>query len=274
MMRVVFALLRRLKTLFVMTGIIGVVFCLFGWREAQRDPVVRKHSVSVPNWPQGTPPITLLLVSDIHVSRPDMTVRRLEHIVTQLNAVHADAILIAGDLVSDKMLSWKVESGPALAPLGKLSAPLGVYTVLGNHDHERGVGEMRRAIRQAGIRLLKDDAVQLGPIILGGIDDSVTDHSDLEGTLFKMNALGLSPKVMLSHGTSSREFLPSNVSLLLTGHEHCGQIVLPLPFWPKHHCGVERWGSLTMISGAGLGTSILPLRLNAPPDVWLVTVGP
>ena len=74
---------------------------------------------------------------------------------------------------------------------------------------------------------------------------------------------------------------PNYVSLLLAGHTHCGQIVLPFygplssvsRYGLRYNCGVIREDSKTLVVGAGLGTSVLPLRLGAVPDMWLLTLG-
>jgi predicted MPP superfamily phosphohydrolase len=68
----------------------------------------------------------------------------------------------------------------------------------------------------------------------------------------------------------------------LAGHTHCGQIVLPLvgaiatmsQYGDRFACGKTVEGQKTIIVSAGLGTSLLPLRLGAEPDMWLITIGP
>lgn len=260
---------RRWLLLLLLVPLILIAFT--GWREAARDPVVRRATVALPGWPAGEPPVDVLLISDIHVAGGVMSPERLEHIVETLNALDADAVLIAGDLVSESLLYPGITNRAALAPLGGFDAPLGTYAVLGNHEHRRGVAGIRRALDRAGVRLLEDQAVRIGPVTLGGIDDSVTDHSDFEGTLRRMAALG-APYVLLSHGTSHFDWLPPAVTLMLTGHTHCGQFGFLVG---KHRpCGVTRAGGRTMITTAGLGTSGLPIRLGAPPDVWLIRLGP
>ena len=74
----------------------------------------------------------------------------------------------------------------------------------------------------------------------------------------------------------------AGVSLMLAGHTHCGQIRLPLIGYistmsdhgDRYACGLIREGGRTLIVSAGLGTSILPLRIGAPPDFWLLDLGP
>ena len=83
---------------------------------------------------------------------------------------------------------------------------------------------------------------------------------------------------MLAHSPDVAPDLPVDVSLLLAGHTHCGQIVLPFygalghvsKFGDRFGCGVVHEGSRTTIVSAGLGTSVMPLRLGAPADLWLV----
>ncbi|ODU21984.1 MAG: hypothetical protein ABS87_04590 [Sphingomonas sp. SCN 67-18] len=263
---------RGLGTGFALLAMLVLAVCVVGWCEAQRDPLVRHATIALPDWPEGAAPITILLLSDTHVSRLSMPPERLRRIVAGLNRTRPDLILIAGDMVSESLIFPTVPSREAVAPLGGLRAPLGVYAVLGNHDHARGVAEMRRAIVRAGITLLKDKAVRAGPLALGGIDDSVTDHSDFESTVHQMRALP-GAKVILSHGISYRNFLPPDIHLMLAGHTHCGQINPPF-FSGRRPCGMIRWPGHSLIVGAGLGTSIVPLRWNAPPDVWLIRVGP
>ena len=262
--------MKRLRPLLLVLAVLLLGLGVVGWREAQQDPIVRRTAIALPGWPVGAPPVTVLLLSDIHVSRPDMTPARLRHIVRRLNRLRPDAVMIAGDFTSGKPLSLKVGSRAAIAPLADLHAPLGTYAVLGNNDHARGVSETRWALAEAKIQLLQDRAARVGPLVVGGIDDSVSGHADFEGTLRQMAALP-GPKLLLSHGTNHFAFLPPWVRLMLAGHTHCGQAR-----WlqPRAPCGVMRRDGHVMVVSAGLGTSIAPVRLGAPPDVWLLRLGP
>lgn len=69
---------------------------------------------------------------------------------------------------------------------------------------------------------------------------------------------------------------------MVAGHTHCGQIALPLvgaietasDYGKRYVCGIVREGGRTLIVGAGLGTSMVPLRIGARPDMWLIELGP
>jgi len=83
------------------------------------------------------------------------------------------------------------------------------------------------------------------------------------------------------HRPDDFKWAPESIPLMLAGHTHCGQIVLPLigpletgsDFGRKYLCGIIRKGGRTLIVTAGVGTSHLPLRIGAPPDMWLISIG-
>lgn len=262
-----------MRRLLLVLAAIGVAIVALGYRNALADPIIRETRVSLPNWPDGAPPMRVLLMSDVHAALPDMPISRVKRLVEIANAQRADAILIAGDIVSERWLQKRVSTEDAVAALAGLRAPMGVYAVYGNHDHWRGLAPVRRALRVAGIKALRDEAVTVGPITLGGIDDSATDHSDFEGTLMQMRTLGKRPMVMLSHGYDYLPYMPPDLPLLLAAHSHCGQIALPFGLGPKVPCGIVKRKGQQMIVTGGLGTSLVPIRFNAPPDMWVVTLG-
>jgi uncharacterized protein len=253
-----------------------------GYWNATRDPIVRRASIKVAGWPVEAAPLKVLLLSDIHVAGPDMPPERLTRIIASLNSLKPDLILIAGDLVSEKRLASHIYTAKEVtAPLAGLKAPLGTVVTLGNHDHWFDPVEISRLLRQQGITVLSNSAVVKGPLVIGGIDDDFTHHSDVPKTMAAMGAYPLAPRIMLMHSPDSVPYLTERVAAVFAGHTHCGQIVLPfygpLSYVSKYKdrfgCGaIDDRGQKAFV-GAGLGTSILPLRYGAPPDVWLVTLG-
>jgi hypothetical protein len=261
---------------------LGVAVLAGGYATATSDPALRRARVSLAGWPAGARPVRVLLISDIHVAGPDMPPSRVVRLVRRMNALSPDLVLIAGDFVSDKKLSTRrYEVREAVAPLAALKAPLGRIAVLGNHDHWRDAAAARAALAAAGIRLLDNDAVAAGPLAVGGLDDAFTDHDDLPATLARMRALP-GAKILLSHSPDPFARLPGDVPLMLAGHTHCGQIVLPLvgaletasDYGDRYVCGLVREGGKLLVVGAGLGTSMVPLRIGARPDMWLLELGP
>lgn len=258
----------------------GVAVVAYAYRTALADPVVRDLTIRSDRMTGA--PVTLVLISDVHVAGPDMPPERLARIVTQINALAPDIVLLAGDFVGDKPGGGRTYTAAEIAaPLGGLRSRLGSFAVLGNHDHWRDGAALSAAIRANGITLLDNEAVRVGPLAIGGIDDAFTGHADLPGTASALRALGGYP-ILLSHSPDPFAGSTGPIALMAAGHTHCGQIRLPLigaltyasAHGDRFGCGVVRDGSRTLVVGAGLGTSVLPLRLGAVPDLWRIRIIP
>jgi len=271
-----------LLRLFLFLLLAGLGLLAWSYRTATADPVVREAEVSLAGWPARQPVVRALLVSDLHVAGPDMPPSRLTRIVEQIRAQRPDLVLIAGDLVSDKRWATRTYSlTQAVAPLARLRPRLGMFAVLGNHDHWRDAAEARAALTAAGVRVLENDAARAGPLAIGGLDDAFTDRDDLGATLGAIDGIGGVP-LILSHSPDPFPAVPARVALMLAGHTHCGQIRLPLigalstmsEHGDLYACGRIEEAGKTLIVTAGLGTSIVPLRLGTRPDMWLIRIGP
>ena len=261
---------------------VPLLLVIYSYWEATSQPRIRTAQVSLRDWPRGAKPIRAVLISDIHVAGPDMPPGRLQRIVGQINSLNPDLVLIAGDLISDKRPSTRRYSmAEAVAPLAALRTRLGVVAVLGNHDHWRNAEAARAALAAARVILLDNQAIQLGPLVIGGLDDDFTDRADLPGTLAQMRQRR-GAKLLLSHSPDPFADVPPEVGLMIAGHTHCGQISPPWigpistmsRYGKRYACGRIQEGGKILVVSAGLGTSVLPLRLGAPPDMWLLRLGP
>lgn len=256
---------------------LGALTAAMLW-QAGADPVVRRLTVSVAGWPATAPPLRLVLISDIHVAGPETPPARLARVVAQINALAPDLVLIAGDFVTEKRSASRLYGADAaIAPLAGLRARLGTVAVLGNHDHWLDTAAVHMALARAKITVLDNRAVRVGPLAIGGVDDAFTHHADLPATLADLARVGGIP-ILLSHSPDIFPQVPATVPLTLAGHTHCGQIILPLygpvatasRYGERYRCGVVREGGKLLVVGAGIGTSILPFRLGAAPDLWVI----
>lgn len=275
-------IIRRLALLLLLALLVPAAMLLYGYWETQWNPAVHRADVPLANWPAGVPPLTVLLVSDTHVAGPDMPPERLARLVDRLSALQPDLVLLAGDYISNKQYATRHYSiAEATAPLARFRARLGVVAVLGNHDHWAGTAAFSLALRQAGITLLRNEAIRRGPLVIGGLDDSFSGHADLVVTENAMRTLGPGPRILLTHTPDAMLQMRFPVDAVLAGHSHCGQIVLPLLGMPAHDARDFQWlpcgrldvNGYRLFVGAGLGTSIVPIRLGAPPDAWLIRFG-
>jgi predicted MPP superfamily phosphohydrolase len=251
-----------------------------GWwhLNARAEPIERRAHLSLPDWPAGNAPVTVALISDIHIGNSTMDAARLDRIVTQIDRARPDLVLIAGDFVAGHDPAVARAVAPALvAPLARLRARLGVVAVLGNHD-QSVPGTIRTALVRAGVTVLDNQAVARGPLAIGGVGDAFSQHDDLPATLRAMRPLR-GARVIVTHSPDLSLAVPPGIGVLFAGHTHCGQGVFPLigaprVFWREGLiCGLVRRGGLTTVITGGLGTSGVPMRVGAPPDLWLMTLG-
>jgi predicted MPP superfamily phosphohydrolase len=265
----------------LLVACLAAALLAWGYRGAVSEPRLRTAKLDLAGWPQGAARLRILLLSDLHVGGPDMPPERLAEILDRAARERPDIVMIAGDFISDKELSTRRYSlTEAVAPLRRLHPPLGTFAVLGNHDHWRNAAEARRALAAAGVHVLDNEAIRIGPIALGGLDDAFTGHDRLAPTLASMSGLE-GARILLSHSPDPFPDLPGDVALMLAGHTHCGQIRLPLigalstmsRYGERYACGLVRENGKILVVSAGLGTSIMPVRIGAPPDYWLLDVG-
>jgi predicted MPP superfamily phosphohydrolase len=283
---------RALRVLGWLTvlSLLGLV-CLVAWglNEASADPIQRHTRLDLPGLASDAPPYRVALLSDIHFGNRAMQRERLERIVAQVNAATPDLVVIAGDFVNGHEGRIETRPGDFIAPLAGLTATDGVIATMGNHDHWTDPGTIQLALGKAGITILSNQAIRRGPLQILGLDDDYSRHADFSAASQAAIGMGGVP-VVVTHSPDLSPSLSPEVGLVLAGHTHCGQVVLPgigslaLPFGKlvgdahyfdvRYQCGVVRDPHRTTIVTAGLGSGSIPIRIGAPPDWWLVTLSP
>ncbi|MGH9523316.1 MAG: metallophosphoesterase, partial [Terriglobales bacterium] len=182
-------------------------------------------------------------ISDLHF-RPYTGEREISAAVKAVNDARPDVIVLTGDYVTS---TWLFHLGQRTADgiedcaqiLKDLSAPYGVYAILGNHDWGTDPDRISDALSMAGIRMLRNEAVPLergnSRLWLAGTDCAYFNHADLDRTLAGIPED--EPVLLLAHEPYFADyaaFYP--VDLQLSGHSHGGQIVAPgigAPYLPK-----------------------------------------
>jgi predicted MPP superfamily phosphohydrolase len=274
--------LRPSRLVLAAIGLLLALLAGKAWQDTMAEPRVRRLTLELPGLAMNSPPIRLALLSDVHVAGPDMPPARVARIVRQVNALHPDLVLIAGDFVSDRRLATRhYTSAQAAAPLGELRPRWATIAVPGNHDHWRDAAGVRRELARQGIIVLANEARRFGPLAVGGLDDDFTGHADLAATVAALDALGGVP-VMLSHSPDPFPDVPGRIGLVLAGHTHCGQIRYPWGGTPatmsrygdRYACGVVRESGKVLVVTGGLGTSVLPFRFGTRPEVSLIELRP
>jgi predicted MPP superfamily phosphohydrolase len=203
---------------------------------------------------------------------------RIARIVAQVNALHGDAVVITGDFHASKFWNPPMRLEEALRPLTGLRAPLGVWNVPGNHDDPYWT---RLVMGRFGLNLLASASVDLGPVQLVGVDDMILGFDPVAGLhRAAASANPTKPVIALAHEPDFFRVLPGNVSLLLAGHTHGGQIrVFGLPrLFPYYESHRRGWfgnaRGQQMIVSSGLGTTFVPIRIGVPPEIVVIELVP
>jgi predicted MPP superfamily phosphohydrolase len=241
---------------------------------------VTRHTVRVPRLPAPFVGKTVALLTDPHHG-PFNSLALIRSAVDLINAQAPDLVALGGDYVQGPDGARSL--GPCLEVLGRLRAPLGVYAVLGNHDHWGGGVEARRALCANGIADLTNTGRWIemggGRLRIGGVDDFWRGHQDLAGALGDATAADTS--LLLCHNPDYVETLTDRrVGLVLSGHMHGGQIAIPglayrrIPsrYGLKYLEGLVRTAHAQVFVSRGLGTVTLPLRFCCRPEINLLTL--
>jgi predicted MPP superfamily phosphohydrolase len=276
--------LKPLRVLALALACLVTIFTVAGYREAVSDPTVRRLVVTIP-WAPGPGRTRIVLFSDLHVHGPDMPPERVARLVQVINNLHPDVVIAAGDFLGNNWIGRSYAPQEAISPLKALRARLGTYAVLGNNDAILETSAISGALESAHVRVLKDEAVTVGPIALGGLMPRGADPrailSSVESTASAMDRLpGL--KILVAHEPDYFPLVPPRIVLLLAGHTHCGQIALPFigpiatgsDYGRRYGCGLVRENGHALLVSGGLGTSHVPLRFFAPPDLWVLDLVP
>jgi uncharacterized protein len=243
--------------------------------------VVRHPRIELPGWPSE---LRIAVLSDLHVGSPHVGLDKLRIVVEKTNAENPALVVLLGDFVIGGPNGRGIRGGGFVEPepiaeeLKKLRAPLGVYAVLGNHDWWYDGEHVGRALTGAGIPVLENRAVRVGPIWLGGIADYWTRDPDIAGTLQQVTTDD--PVVLITHNPDIFPEVPGRVSLTLAAHTHGGQVQLPIigtlitTSRLGYNAGefVEHGRHLFVTTG--IGTSILPVRFGVPPEIVILTISP
>jgi hypothetical protein len=148
----------------------GVALSTYGIWSAYRLPQLTRRTLTFPNLPHGLDGLTLLHLSDLHAGI-HLGADRMQEIVRLVNALAPDLIVQTGDMIDIS----RAYIPPYVHAFRELRAPLGVVTVLGNHDRYTGEREVIRGCRDAGQVFLQNDChlIERGGATLAllGIDD-------------------------------------------------------------------------------------------------------
>lgn len=242
-----------------------------GTRNAERI-VVRRNHITRPDVPPAFDGFTILHLSDLHV---DMSRGAMEKLVEIIATLEYDLCVFTGDFRGRAFGPFDATLLGTKRLRSQLSGP--VYGVLGNHDTIRMLPELEAM----GIRMLVNESETIvrgkKRIHLAGVDDAnYYEAADLEKAATGITRGEFS--ILLSHTPETyQQAALAGFNLFLSGHTHGGQICLPgsipvtLSCDLPRHMGAGPWNYHTMTgyTSAGVGSSVIPIRFNCPPEITL-----
>jgi predicted MPP superfamily phosphohydrolase len=249
-----------------------------GWIEPRRL-VVRDVELELPRWPRSLDGLRAGVMSDLHAGVPHAGLPAIRRAVDALNARAPDVHLLLGDyLDASQVLRRDLAAEVVADELARLRAPLGTVAVIGNHDWRNSGDRMWRALDARGITVLEDEAVDLGRFWVAGTADMRHRTPNVVRALRDVPADA--PVIMLSHDPDLFPRVPERVALTLSGHTHGGQVAVPFlrrPMLPSYYGERYARGHIVengrhLLVTSGVGTSGIPVRFLAPPEVLHLTL--
>lgn len=263
-------------------GVASTATVLYGRRVEPYRLVVERVEARPAGLPRELDGLTLGLLSDLHRGAY-ASEAFIESAAGALMNLSPDLIALTGDFVHGYNFQ-----GPSVArALRALHAPLGIYAVMGNHDHwldhEAIESALRRQFADQSFEVLRNTRVRLDahgvPLHIVGVDDVMVGRDNLDQALAGIP--DRQPAILLAHepdfaDTASRRY---PFLLQVSGHSHGGQVRLPFigapilpPLGEKYPIGLQQAGDMLVYTSRGLGMIYPPVRFMCPPEVTLITL--
>jgi uncharacterized protein len=237
---------------------------------------ISETDIFIRNLPERFENFRLTQLTDIHHSRI-LGIDEIRRVVALAQETKPDMFVLTGDYTT----SYRRFIEPCAEALASLNAPEGVWAVLGNHDHYTDPELTTRALQRRHIAVLNNahTTLQRGPdaLQLSGIDDWTWNAVDWPGAFSGLKPD--TPTILLSHQPTVLDLEQTqNVSLILSGHTHGGQVRLPFVGAParfatndlKYDRGLFRRGGTQLYVSSGTGVIGLPVRLGVRPEIAVI----
>jgi predicted MPP superfamily phosphohydrolase len=274
---------RKLRNALLVFALVFLALGLWAFWIEPAWLTTHRFTLQVPGWQREHQGLRIAVLTDLHVGSFHTGIEKLKEVVARTNEEHPDLVVILGDFVIQDVVGGHFTEPESIAEvLRGLQAPLGVISVLGNHDWWYDGVRVERALRGAGIEVLENRAHQVQfkgkAFWVVGIADLWTRKPDIEGSLRQVE--GSDPIILITHNPDIFPEVPSRVSLTIAGHTHGGQVnlpvvgrlVVPSKYGQKYAMGHIVENGRHLFVGGGVGTSILPVRFRVPPEVVVITL--
>lgn len=249
----------------IITIFVCFLICLYASWQAHKLPIVENKEVYSD---KITGNLNLIQVSDLYLSRTSSETQ-LEKLIIQINSLRPDVVVFTGDIINDKI--EKVE--PLIKKLQQISAPYGLYAVMGDNEFRNNVYEAKKLFERNRIKFLFNGGITIksSNIFISGIPDYITmiERINLHRTIYKSDTK--SYRVLLSHSPIIIDALSKEIfDFVFAGHTLGGQF-FPIHWFVKrinkYLCGNYKVNGIEMFVSKGVGAFGPKMRLFAPADI-------
>ena len=270
---------RTILKLFLLVTLVGAGCVAYGLFIEPKMLKVREFEFVSEKY-KGSP-VRIGVITDIHIGGLHVPAKRVQTLVKNMNALEPDFILLPGDFISghdpsenrSNKFNRKIAEG--ITYFEGLEAP--GFATIGNHDTWWNQSKVRALLEKADVTVLENEAYLLDQICLVGLADYQTSEPDR--TSFDVCPSNL-PPLVFTHSPQAYESFRGDTVLAVAGHTHGGQVNLPFygrrvnstSLGPEHSYGFSKLGGVDVFVSAGVGTSILPVRFRAPPEIVVITL--
>jgi predicted MPP superfamily phosphohydrolase len=260
------------KTSFHVSLSLAFAICAYGYFEA-KDIRTERIVIETTKLPAGIDRLAIVQISDVHLG----LINRCERFSPMLKAVkdaNPDLFVVTGDLVDAQ-----INHLTGLADmLREVNAKYGKFAIMGNHEYYAGPEKSRAFIREAGLTLLRDEAVIAGPITIVGVDDRTAVQLKLGRPSSETKLLAGLPRdrfiLYLKHQPRMDPNTIGLFDLQLSGHTHKGQIfpftLLTSLSFPMIAGDYDLGKGSRLHVSRGTGTWGPAIRFLAPPEVTVI----
>ena len=237
---------------------------------------IEEIQIGLKRLPKKLDGFRLVHLSDIHHS-PFTNLEHIENAVNIANDLAPDMFVLTGDYVSHE--TEYIE--PVAKTLGGLKAENGTYACLGNHDHWTDAETVTKALRENKITVLVNEGFRFTArdvsFWLCGVDDYMLKQTDLNAALH--GSFPDEMKMLLAHNpVIMRQALKYDVDVMFSGHTHGGQVKIrekekkKILAHRRLKSGLHERKNTKIYITRGIGTVVLPVRYQCPPEVSLITL--
>ncbi|CAN5688580.1 hypothetical protein BH20ACI4_BH20ACI4_22180 [soil metagenome] len=234
---------------------------------------LEKVEIKLNRLPKKLDGFRIVHLSDIHHS-PFTSLEHISRAVQVSNHLKPDMFVLTGDYVSHE----SEYIAPVANVLGKLEAEFGTHACLGNHDHWTDGDIVTDAFRKENINVLVNEGFRLNihesSFWLAGVDDYMVGKTDVAASM--RGSFPDEMKVLLAHNpVIIRQAAKFGVDLMFSGHTHGGQVNVrdaKKRIFPKRKLssGLHRRKNTQIYITRGIGTVVLPVRYQCPPEISLI----